>query len=89
MLAPTFCSGRQVAARQYRLVGAIHESPWAGVVTGPYISPRRERIFVKFLLRKSEVGKASEVWLAPSEVKFAQITSPKAKLHYEVTSLMQ
>ena len=26
---------------------------------------------VKFLLCKSEVGDASEVWLTPSEVKFA------------------
>ena len=42
---------------------------------------------MKFLLRKSEVGDASEVWLTPSEVKFAKNTSPQAKLHYEVTSL--
>ena len=42
---------------------------------------------VKFLLRKSEVGNASEVWLAPSEVKFAKSLRRKAKLHYAVTSL--
>ena len=42
---------------------------------------------VKFLLCKSEVGNASEVWLAPSEVKFANHTSPQAKLHCVATSL--
>ena len=44
---------------------------------------------MKFLLCKSEVGVASEVWLNPSEVKFAQTLRRKAKLHCEATSLPQ